>query len=251
MTVQAVLATKLPVLLDAMLSLPAPTAGMAKFKSAHRVTTAKEKQKTKRLAAKASTQHHQGPFHASTALPANTQHSMRLSNVQNAAMVPTNLNPNPQVAFRFNSATTVPGSPHKSFVQLRKPAVVEVPPANPAMQEPFKTSPVKLHAVLVPMDGATWVLAPPDATPSHPDRTLRMESNKCVKVDTRVPAKINPWYPAPKEPTTTLLVPFLAFLAHPAAFPARRVVLNVLYVPRATCNLYQKHPSATLSKLEK
>ena len=176
---------------------------------------------------------------------------MRLSNVQNAAMVPTNLNPNPQVAFRFNSATTVPGSRHKSFVQLGKPAAVEVLLANPAMQEPFKTSPVKLHAVPVPMDGATWVLAPPDATRSHPGRTLKMESNKCVKVDTLVPAKINPWYPAPKVPTTTLMAPFPAFPAHPAAFPARRVALNALDVRRATCNLYQMHPVATLSKLEK
>ena len=229
-----------------MLSPPAPTAGMAKFKNVHRVTTAKEKQKTKQLASKASTQQYLDLFHASTALPASTLHSMLQSHVQNAVTMPTSQTPSPQVAFTFNLATTVPGSRHKSFVQLGKPAAVEVLLANPAMQETFKTPPVKLHAVLVPMDGATWVLAPLDATPFHPDRTLKTVSNKCVKVDTRVPAKINPWYPAPKVPTTTLLVPFPAVPAHPAAFPARRVALNVLCVHRATCNLIRKHPVATL-----
>ena len=56
LSVQVVLATKLPVLPDAMLYLPDPIVGVAKFKNVHRVTTAKEKQKTKQLVSQDVTQ---------------------------------------------------------------------------------------------------------------------------------------------------------------------------------------------------
>ena len=82
--VHLVLATKLPVQLDAMLSLLVPTLGMAKSENVHRVITAKEKQKTKQLVSLASTQQLKDLLHASTVQQVNMQHSRPLLLVNRA-----------------------------------------------------------------------------------------------------------------------------------------------------------------------